>query len=338
MAAGDVNANGVAWTGMGRTGYGQGNHGSQAFTGGGRQGRGGKLGATDPGGMTLRRQIRKNKNVLGGLNKTQDLAIDQRSQADLSLGNQANNMLPGIMDAYNQPFDWKGLPSAPVQGDFNDWRQGQIDSTYGDFTKRFDPQFAKANEDFEQQMANRGIPVGSELYNNQKQLLTQGQNDARQSAMVQAQGIAGQNAGQFFDIGTQARSNALGEGLQQRNMPLAEFNQLYASRSPFDLQNLSYSQQRGLQDQQFQNAKNMPRGGGGGGGGGGGAEWQQMGFSSPMEYYAFKQAESRANKQWEWDNNPQYNQGGGGMNPYAGMVGGILGAGIGGWASTGFDW
>ena len=311
------NADGRAYTGLGRTGYGQGKHGGKKFqagrAGGGRR--------------------------LPGLNKVQDQAIDQRNTADVTLGDQANAMLPGIADAYSQPFDWNSLPSAPVQGDFNDWRQSQIDSTYDDFNRRFDPQFAKQSEDFEQQMANRGIPMGSELYNQEKTRLEQSQSDARQSAMTQAQALAGQNAQQFFNVGTQARGNALSEGMQQRNMPLAEFNALYAARSPFDLQNLNYSQQKQLQSQNEQQQRwmmqNTPRGGGGGGGGGG-AEWQQMGFASPMEYYAFKQSESRANQQWQWDNNPQYrtpDQ----PNPYAGMVGGIIGAGIGGWASSGFD-
>lgn len=322
-----VNKKGQAWTGLGKRGYGQGQHGGRAFqatTGGGNGGAGG------PGA---------NKKRLSGLNKSQDYAIDQRNTADIALGDQANSMLGQVADAYSQPFNWDALPDAPVGEDFNAWRQGQIDSTYEDFNRRFDPQFQQQSQDFEQQMANRGIPMGSELYNREKSRMEQTQSDARQSAMVQAQALAGQNAGQFFDIGTQARGNALNEGMMQRNQPLAEFNQLYAARSPFDLQNLNYSQQRGLQQQQHQNAlaqmKAVPRGGGGGGGGGGG-DWQEMGFSSPMEYYAWKQAESRANQQWNWDNNPQY-QSPGGPSYGAQLGGGLLGAAVGGWASSGFE-
>lgn len=308
-----VNKKGQAWTGLGRRGYGQGQHGGRAFVPQAqRAGAGGAAG---------------NKRRLPGLNKVQDYAIDQRNQADMALGDQANAMLPGVADAFSQPFDFNALPSAPVSGDFNNWRQQQIDSTYEDFNRRFDPQFQQQAEDFEQQMANRGIPMGSELYNREKTRMEQTQSDARQSAMTQAQAIAGQNAGQFFDVGTRARSGALNEGMMARNMPLNEFNQLYAARSPFDLQNLQYSQQRQLQTQNEQNQRwmmqNQPRGGGGGGGGG--AEWQEMGFSSPMEYYAWKQAESRANQQWNWQNNPQYQQAEG-PSQLATIGGGLIGA------------
>ena len=268
-----------------------------------------------------------------GLNKDQSAMINQRNQGDLALGNQANSMLPGIEQAYSQPFDWSQLPSAPVQGDFNNWRQSQIDSTYNDFSKRLDPQFAQQSEDFEQQMANRGIPMGSELYNQQKQLMTQGQNDARSSALVQAQGLAGQNAGQFFDIGTQARGGALNEGLMQRNMPLSEYQQLMGARSGFDAQNLGYSQTKGLQTQQEANQRwmmqNAPRGGGGGG------SDPFMGFGSAEGLWAAQDARARGNQQWEYQNNPQYQQKKG-PSYGAQLGGGLLGSAMQGWAGAGF--
>lgn len=260
-------------------------------------------------------EVENPKAKYTGLNASQNQSINQRTGADISLGQYGNELLPRAWESYSKPFDWNALPSAPVQGDFNDWRQGQIDSTYNDFTRRMDPQFAKETQDFEQQMANRGIPVGSELYNSQKQQLVQQQNDARNSALVSAQGLAGQNANQFFDIGTQARSGALSEGLTARDMPLSEFNKLYASRSPMDMQNLQYSQNQSLQNSQYHPPVFGPQD-------------PYQGFGSAQNFWAAQDARDRANQQWAWANQPKQK----GPSYAAQIGGGILGtaAGIGG--------
>lgn len=114
-----------------------------------------------------------------------------------------------------QQTDWNGMPSMPVTGDFNNWRQQQIDSTYNQFESRNAPVFKQQQEDLEQQLRNRGIPLGSKLYNDQMKQLQQSQTDARNSAMVQAQGIAGQNASQFAGVGFQARGQSAAEGAQR---------------------------------------------------------------------------------------------------------------------------
>lgn len=253
-----------------------------------------------------------------GLSAGQNKVINQRNRADASLGRTANQtILPRVNEAYANEFDWSQLPTGPVQGDFNNWRQSQIDATYEDFNRRFEPQFSKQAESFEQDMYNRGIPVGSELYNQQKQLMQQGQQDARSSALVQAQGLAGQNAQQFFDIGTQARGNALNEGMLQRNMPLSEFNALSSAQSPMMMANLGYAQQRGLNQQQGDIARSMPRGGGGD---------PYGGFGSTEALWAAQDARQRANQAWQWANQPKAPSG-----PSVGaQIGGqVLGTGFG---------
>lgn len=289
----------------------------------GKKERGGSPGAVTP-------RAKERIKAREGLNRMQSRALQQREQADVRLGGIANEMLPEVRAAYENPFDFSQLPSAPVSGDFNDWRNQQIDQSYNLFSSRFEPEFAKQRDDFEQQMYNRGIPVGSELYNNQLQQMERAQNDAKQAALVNAQGIAGQNAGQFFDVGTQARGNALNEGLLKRGMPLAEMQALYGAQSGFNAQNLAYNQQRGLTgyeaDLQLRNARQMPRGGGGGN-----AAWQQYGFDSPMAYDAYKTQQERDNYLWMQQNTPKQKQ----PSPYPGLLGSIGGAVLGGVASSG---
>jgi hypothetical protein len=257
-------------------------------------------------------QVRTPKTKYEGLTKNQSASINQRLGQDIALGDYAGGLMPKVWDSYSQDFDWEGLPSAPVSGDFNQWRQGQIDSTYGDFTRRMDPQFARQSEDFEQQMANRGIPVGSDLYNQQKGLLNQQQSDARQSALVAAQGLAGQNAGQFFDIGSRAREGALTEGMTRRDMPLSDIGKLYSLRSPMDQQNLAFSQAKHLQDTQYHPPVFGPAD-------------PYMGFGSAENKWAAEDARNRANQLWQWQNQPKPPKG-----PSTGsqIAGGILGAGL----------
>lgn len=261
---------------------------------------------------------------LSGLNKKQRVAITQRQQSDIGLGRVAGGLMPQVEQSYSQPFDWSQLPSAPVQGDFNNWRQQQIDSTYNDFSSRMDPQFEREQASFRQRMLNEGIQPGSRRYETELQQLTRAQNDARQSALVGAQGVAGQNAQQFYNIGTDARGNALNEAFTKRNLPLNEMNMLYAGQSPMSMQNLSYSQQKTLQSQAERAAKDLQASAWHPSGGGGSDPY--MGFGSAEGLWAAQDARNRANQQWEYQNNPQYRKPST-PNPWA-QAGGIIGGSI----------
>jgi hypothetical protein len=285
--------------------------------------------AAKPGALTKKAQNRQQFAAREGLNRAQSKALGQQEKADVQLGKMANQMLPSVQDAYAQPFDFDALPSQVTGQDFERWRNEQIDQAYQTYSSRMDPQFAQARQDFEQQMANRGIPVGSPLYNSQLQELERGQSDSRQSALTNAQGIAGQNAGQFFDIGQSARGQALQEGLLARGMPLAEFQALYGAQSGMVPQNLAYNQELGMAQKNFELARQMPRGGGGGGG----AAWEQYGFSSPQAYDAYQTQMERDNFLWAQQNTPKQKQ----PSPWAGLAGQAIGAGLQGWGASGFE-
>ncbi len=281
-----------------------------------------------------KKNAKKNKaQKLEGLTKGQNKQINQRQTQDLALGQQAGQMMPGIQDAYAQPFDYSQY-GGPAEGDYKGWIENQMGDYTNAYNARMNPQFQQQMGDFEQKMANRGIPMGSELYNREKTRLEQSQNDARQQADAANMQNATSAASQFFGIGTQAQDRSLGLGQAARNAPLSEYNQLNAAQSPMMMQNLGYSQQRGLASQAGDIARSMPRGGGGGGGGSG-PLWSQYGFSSPMEYDAYKTQQSRDQAQWAWQNDPQYKQKGNSVNPWMQFGGQILGAGIQGYAQNG---
>lgn len=303
----------------------------------------------------LSKQERKEAKA-AGFRDDQYAAIRQRERMDLSLGDYGQGMLPQIEKSYSQPFDWgalpeweqgpdwENLPDAPVQGDYNQWREEQINQSMAEFDAQMQPQFEQDQERFRQQMYNRGIPEGSEQYNKLYDQMVKSQSEARNSYLQSAREGAASDAAQFFSIGNQARQGAIGEGMQRygfgsqvrgdqlneqmmmRNNPLNEYNQLMAARSPYDMQNLMYSQNRFLQDDQQEHdrwmMKNAPMGGGGGGGSA--PAWAKAGFSSFQDMMAWEEAQRRNNQMWDWQNNPAY-QKGSQPNPWAGFGGSILG-------------
>lgn len=279
---------------------------------------------------------------LTGLRKDQSKTINRRTGQDNRLSEFAGDtMLPQVFDSYAQPFDWGALPQAPIQEDFAQWRQGQIDSNYNNYVDRMSPQWDQEKDEFEQMMYERGHGPGSDVYEREKNRLLSRHDDARQNALVTAENTAAQSAGQFYDIGQQDRSRALGEGLQQRGQALGEYNALNAAQSPMMMQNLGFSQQLGLQNdaQRFQarqNALNRQGLGGGGAGGPPTTPWGNYGFGGPAELDAYREQQRRDQQLWNYQNNPQYQQGdgGSGVSPWAQLGGQALGTGLGIWAST----
>lgn len=311
-----------------------------------------------------KRNRNKGMQQLGGLTKQQNKAINLRQEADIGLSQNANQMLPGVYDAYSQPFDWNSLPQqsgqldwqnmpdAPGMDDYNSWVDSQMQNYNQAFDQRMEPIFAKQDENFRQRMANEGVAEGSEKYNNAYKEMTQGQNDARTQAYAANQGQAVNSAMSMFGAGQQNRNRAVGEGITQfdvgnqvydralqnsmaqRNLPLSEFNSMYGAVSGMPLQNLGYSQAQGLQQQDFRNQSKLlaqSKAGMGGGGGGSGEPnniWNKYGFATPQEYDAYKVAQQRDQAMWDYANNPAYRSKGG---PSAGsqLLGGVLGTGLG---------
>ncbi len=267
------------------------------------------------------------KQKLGNLTNGQNQLINDKQSADITLGGIANNKLSEVQKSMETPFDWNALPAQVVSGDYNKWRQDQIDSTYNDFSRRMDPQFKQEQDDFEQMAYERGWAPGSKIYDQQKQQLLQQQSDARDTALTQAQSIAGQNATQFFNVGSQAREQAYTDAARARGMSLADYMAITGAQSGMTAADLAHSQAMEQAQQQgdltLRNIKATPHGGGGSQ-----PAWQQYGFSSPMEYDAYQTQRARDQAQWEWQNGPQQAKGPSTGSQIAGAVGaGIAGAG-----------
>jgi hypothetical protein len=274
-----------------------------------------------------------------GLNDQQAGVINNVNRADLGLSDYNLGQLGGVYDAYSQPFDQSQLPVSP-------WEQGQTiedmnteyyDKALANYDRSMADQQKQEDADLDKWAYETGNYAGSPAYMAKAKILQDSRSSAKQNAMDSAYFNAGQNATTWNNLGTQNFQNAYGFQQDMRNMPASEFAKIQGLQSGFGGQNLGYTQAQGLAGQQnkysLQQIKAGQAGGGGGGGGGSQPMWAQYGFSSPAEYDAYRVQQQRDQSQWEWSNNPQYQQPQQ-ASPWASAAGQIGGIAAGSWLGS----
>jgi hypothetical protein len=128
------------------------------------------------------------------------------------LGSAINANVGQIADQYGIKFTGGNLPSYGINPN----------QTYSDaIMQRLQPQQAAQQKQFDAQMANQGIPVGSEAYTNAARQFQQGQNDQRTSAIVGG-----------MQTGLQANQQQYAQNLSNYQLPLTVGSQLKALSTP----------------------------------------------------------------------------------------------------------
>lgn len=147
----------------------------------------------------------------------QQQLLDYQNQASLGLGELTGKGLGYVNNMLDTPFDTSKLPTTG----FNP------SQSYQDaYMQRLQPQIQQGREALATQLANSGIPVGSEAY--KRAMMSQGQKENDLLAAATTQG---------FGVGQQARQSALQEQAYLRNEPL---NTLNAVRSGAQVQGPSF--------------------------------------------------------------------------------------------------
>jgi hypothetical protein len=147
------------------------------------------------------------------LNPTQQQILDYQNQASVGLGRLAGQGLGYVENMLASPFDTSKLPSTG----FNP------SQTYQEaYMQRLAPQLQMGREQLNQDLANRGIDIGSKAYENAMRMQAQRENDLLLGATTQG-----------FDVGNRARATAFGELAYQRNEPI---NTLSAVRTGSQVQ------------------------------------------------------------------------------------------------------
>lgn len=120
------------------------------------------------------------------------------------LGKLQEKGLGYVSNMLDKPFDTSKLVSTGIN-------PGEEMSA--SIMRRLEPQIQQERKSFDAQMANQGIPVGSEAYMNAKRAFDQGQNDKLTSAIIQG-----------TDVGLRARGQGFSEQAYQRNEPINTLN------------------------------------------------------------------------------------------------------------------
>jgi len=151
------------------------------------------------------------------LSPEQQQLLDYQNKASLGLGELTGKGLGYVNKMLETPFDTSQLPTTG----FNP------SQSYQDaYMQRLKPQIDQGREALSTQLANQGIPVGSEAYKRAMMSQSQRENDLLLGATTQG-----------FGIGQQARQQGLQEQAYLRNEPL---NTLNAVRSGAQVQGPSF--------------------------------------------------------------------------------------------------
>jgi hypothetical protein len=134
------------------------------------------------------------------LSPAQQQLLDYQNATSIGLGKIAGQGLGYVENMLNTPFDVSKLPTTG----FNP------SQSYQDaYMQRLQPQITQNREALQQQLANKGIDIGSTAYDRAMQTQAQRENDLLAAATTQG-----------FGVGQQARQQALQEQAYLRNEPL----------------------------------------------------------------------------------------------------------------------
>jgi hypothetical protein len=147
------------------------------------------------------------------LSPAQQQLLDYQNQTSIGLGKLAGQGLGYVENMLNTPFDVSKLPSTG----FNPSQSYQEA-----YMQRLAPQLQMGREQLAQDLANKGIDIGSKAYENAMRMQGQRENDLLLGATTQG-----------FGVGQQARQSALQEQAYLRNEPL---NTLSAVRTGAQVQ------------------------------------------------------------------------------------------------------
>lgn len=132
--------------------------------------------------------------------------FNSNMQTQMGLGGLAQQGIGTVQNVLGSQFDPSKLPQQAVNA-------GQ--TAQDAIMSRVQPEIDLSREQLNAQLANQGIPIGSEAYNNAMRVQGQQENDMVQQAALQGIGV-----------GQQANQQAFSQQLTERELPLNEVTAL----------------------------------------------------------------------------------------------------------------
>jgi hypothetical protein len=134
----------------------------------------------------------------------QQALYDYDIASSKGLGQLQSKGLTYVSNMLDQPFNTSNLPKTGINAG-EDMTQSIM--------RRLQPTLAMEQKQFDTNMANQGIPLGSEAYQNAKRMFDERQNDKLVSSVIQG-----------TQTGLQARGQGFSEQAYQRNEPINTLN------------------------------------------------------------------------------------------------------------------
>ena len=151
------------------------------------------------------------------------------------------NGLPGVTSS----LDLASLPGIPAD------RQASVaqtrDALFNSRKQLLDPEFAKQDRRFNQDMANAGLPMGSEAYTDTMNTVKDRQNLALSQAAADAVAAGGAEDSRIFGQQQALRTGALGEQTANANLGIAARGLL--GNEAMGMANQNFNQQLGTRKQ-----------------------------------------------------------------------------------------
>lgn len=205
---------------------------------------------------------RKIKDTLTGPNK--DL-YDAETGADTMGARLAGKFIDQLpQDSYSSKnIDPRfGIPTADTQD-----RMRIEGDVYNNLTRDLDQNYKQTQEEKKQELADRGIPLGSELYSREMDRLDKGYQRQKLEARSQATQIGGQELSNQFGMGLQSHQQAIGDLQGDYSLPTSLAGSLlgigqgyqqpnFIGFQPIEKQGVDFGQNFGI----WQGAKTARRG------------------------------------------------------------------------------
>lgn len=161
------------------------------------------------------------------LSPEQQGIYNSQTQAQQGLFNLANAQIPRVGQTMSSGLDLSGLADPNAQyGDIAAASRATGDQIYQAGVTRLQPQFQQQMEDTRQDLANRGIPIGSDAYGNTMRTAQQTQQDALAQLAANAQAASSNQLAQNVSTGLNLRSAGTQERAYQRSLPLNDVSAL----------------------------------------------------------------------------------------------------------------
>lgn len=171
------------------------------------------------------------------LSPEQQQIYEQGVQGDIQLNQLGLDQLGRVRDAVSTPFTLDQFGQAPTAD------SAYRDQIYNSIIQRNQPQQDQQRAALEQRLANQGIGIGSEAYNDAMDQFGRNVNDFSLAAQAQS----GNEEAQQYGLSSQAYQQAISNALLQRQQPLNEYAQFTGAANNFVSPNLVGTPQSTIQ-------------------------------------------------------------------------------------------